>query len=46
MLVEAANRGNIRAQELLRSFQIPKVSQKMISYIKSNGQQRLDSFFF
>ena len=37
MLIEAANRGNLRAQELLKSFQVPKVSKKMISYIKKSA---------
>ena len=46
MLVEAANKGNIRAQELLRSFQIPKVSHKMISYMKSNILKKYNKFLF
>lgn len=40
MLVEAASKGNARAQELLRSFQIPSVSKKMLSYIRGGAQQR------
>lgn len=39
MLIEAANKGNARAQELLKSFQMPNISKKMISYIKSNFQR-------
>jgi TPR repeat protein len=46
MLIEAANKGNSRAQELLKSFQIPNVSHKMISYIKSNVHGGYFYFFF